>query len=343
MQSRKQVVAARIRPRALAGIAAALGIAGVVLASAGSAGAAGVTATLNGSTVKVTGDDAPNLVTVLQYDGFDTLYVIDDQSQQTILSTVSSAVARISIDLKGGNDVLVYRPAHFDDFLYGKKVRINLGDGDDIATLPFHTYMNDQIVVHGALDIQVKGGNGDDYVNAQFGDKPGGKLVFKADLGNGDDQGYADMWGEITSLATVKFDLRGGAGNDQVQTYSTYVNGQGYNRVDVAAGSTLDIKIRGGSGNDQSYNVYGGDADGKVSIRVDLGTGADGSTIDAQLPQFSFGSFTGYVNGRGGNDVLEGILQSQAIGASAHIVLNGGPSMDTCTATGGVTKLGCEQ
>ena len=322
--------------------AIALGAAAAVLGGGTGARAAGVTATVNGSKLTVTGDGTSNQVTIVQYDDYNTLYVIDEQDQQNIIVTASSGIERIEVNLGGDDDYLTYRPAHYGDFTNAKRVKVTLGSGDDYANFPFNNYSNYLITVFGSLDLSVTAGPGDDYVNGMFGNKPGGKLSFKADLGDGDDEGYADLWGDVTNDARVKFDLRGGKGDDRVQTYSTYVTGQGYGEVDVAPGSSVAMKFRGGNGNDESNNTFGGDVDGRVSVFADLGPDPDSSISSVTLAPLSGGSFSTLLNGRTGDDDLAMDLASVPLFSTTAVVVDGGNDSDTCDTTANVSEKNCE-
>jgi len=316
-------------------------VAAVILGGSAAAHAA-VTASVNGSKLTVTGDGSSNQVTILQYDEFNTLYVIDDLAETNLIVTPSNGIEKIDVNLGADDDYFTYRPAHYDEFIYPKKVKVNLGSGDDYGNFPFNSYANDQIIIQGNLDISVKAGPGDDYVNGMFGDKPGGKLSFKADLGDGDDQGYSDLWGDVTANARIKFDLRGGKGNDRVQTWSTYVTGEGYDAVNVGLGSTVTMKFMGGTGDDEANNVFGGDVDGRVSILSDLGADQDSSNSTVSLSGASSGFFTNYLMGKAGDDDLHMDAGPNPFFGSMSVVIDGGNNSDTCETTGSASELNCE-
>ena len=93
---------------------AAVGVAATILGGATAAHAA-VTASVNGSKLTVTGDGTSNQVTILQYDGFNTLYVIDEQTDANVIVTPSNGIDKIDVNLGGGDDFITYRPAQGDE------------------------------------------------------------------------------------------------------------------------------------------------------------------------------------------------------------------------------------
>src|SRR5262245_34907848 len=181
-------------------------------------------------TLIITRDDAGDTVTINQDDANSTL-TVSSPGMFTRLYT-SSVITRMSIDLGGGDDTLNWNLVS-STFSKSKDATINLGTGADDAQLWLGGGVGAQSVNTATLKIDLKGGGNADTLVANLGAKQGGELSLKADMGAGNDEIDANLWGDITAGAKVTLDLQGGTGNDRLNSWDTYDGAAGvYNSLD---------------------------------------------------------------------------------------------------------------
>lgn len=315
------------------------------------------TVSLVGHTLTITGDNGVDTVSVTFRDTVDDIEVDSNPLTFTLPNgrTVtkfqadhfsSSQVRNINIDLKGGDDNLsmslgnVYAPevglngdsamTLFD----AKTMVINLGDGNDEADLHFGGsvagFANRYIAAN--LNITVNAGAGNDTVNANFGELQHGTLTYKANLGAGDDHGFAGVWGSIDAGTAAHINLQGQDGNDTLGTFETYASN--YDTVNIAAGALLDISVSGGAGNDSLGLTYGGNVLGKLKIREDGGDGSDTIGGDIHLAGVSTGVVDVVYTGDNGTDYMSMELYGAA--TSTRALIDGGGGIDWATGVGNV-------
>lgn len=310
-----------------------------------------VSTTDGGHTLNITGDGAANDVQIAIDDVANTLTVICDGQMSNY---TSSAITKIKVDLKGGDDIFWMGLAPGSHNAFTKKAIITLGAGDDTANLDFWHGIDQPALLQGSLDIEVYGYSGADVLDADFGWKHGGSLTLYASMGSGDDQAFARMWGDITGGADVNFDLHGGAGNDLLSTWNTYDNAEhSYGAIDVTHDSSFTINLVGDAGNDQLNGLYAGELDGDLVIRMDGGKGNDSITMAQSagggiyLAAGSHGTVDAIFTGGADNDYMAVTMKIDA-NSNVNIVnalMNGGAGYDTWNwldTTSNVTRTNIE-
>src|SRR5262245_2809351 len=198
-------------------------------------------------TLTITGDKYANNVNLVIDDLNNQLKLTADGASQTFKS---SDVWKIKLDLKGGNDNLQVALADGSNFVYGKNIDAQLGNGQDSAYFDIYHGSHIGATLYSSLRINVYGGDDNDTVVGNFGRKQGGQLYFQAYMGKGDDTAQAAVWGDVTGIADVFFNLQGQDGNDSLSVYASRDAYQGYshynfNTLDVFGGSQLRTNLEG--------------------------------------------------------------------------------------------------
>src|SRR5262245_25342394 len=154
--------------------------------------------------LKIKGDAQANHVTIVQNDTLDTLKVYEEVASHNVLiaNLTSSRISAVKVSLEAGNDVLWYGLDAGTGNKFTKRVDVSLGDGNDECDLEFGGGVAGGFkTLEASLDFNVYGKAGADTLFAAFGAKKGGHLKLFADMGDGDDSAYADMWGDIVASA----------------------------------------------------------------------------------------------------------------------------------------------
>jgi hypothetical protein len=298
-------------------------------------------ASLDNGVLTVTGDGARNTVTILQNDSANTIQVTSEDGAEGTFT--SSQVQQINVNLHGGDDFLEWRLVKGTDLQYAKAAAIDLGAGMDQAFLTFGGGVGGAGAVRADLDIDVYGGSEADDLFAAFGPKTGGRLDLYADMGGGNDEAYADMWGDMTAGAQVRFDLFGGADHDTVASGNVFDSATGlWNDVDIAAGASLTLNLSGGTGTDSVTATYKGRLDGNLGLTANGDAGDDTVTARILLQAGGRGTFTGKVNG--GSDFIRDSLvfdlNDRSGGAAINAEVNPGLlGQDTVAATPGIVRI----
>lgn len=234
-----------------------------------------------------------------------------------VLQRAGSEVQRISLNMRGGKDVVVYNltgslgPA-------SREVSGQLGTGDDAFTANVNG-----LVAGGELKFNVRGELGRDQMN----------VVHTSSLTAG-------------SNVDCKFD--GGGGND-ILSYTANTG------VNVEQGATLTVNLLGGNDKDTMNTLFTGDVDGQLNMTSDGGRDRDTVNINATLAPGSGiladgstapgTSIAAQVFGRNDNDNLTLVINKQGAGTfPVTAQLDGGGQRDTCSTAGStvpVTLISC--
>ena len=298
------------------------------------------TVSLAGGTLNIVGDDAANNVAVYFRDSVNDIRVQVDGVDHHFSSL---QVQNLNVDLKGGDDGLYMQlgadsdtsAAMFDP----KNMNIKLGDGNDAAQIWFGGLSFPGRAIATNLNISLDAGLGDDDVTANFPEVQSGTLNYAATLGDGNDRGFAGLWGNVGTGATARLALSGDAGDDILNTYETY-NG-GYDNVNISEGALLDVNVQGGPGNDQLNMTYGGNVRGKLQIRQDGGDGNDSIKGDIHLQGLNTGAVDAVFLGGNGRDGL----RMEMYGSSRLFrgLIDGGGGFDRATGVGNVTIINANE
>jgi hypothetical protein len=295
---------------------------------------------LVGNTLNIIGDNSANNVAVVFRDGVGDLQVVADGVDHHFSSM---QVHNLNVNLKGGNDRLTMQLGYINEpsaYLFDpKNILINLGAGDDQSRLLFGGLDTPNRVIATDLNIVVNGGAGADEINGQFGEVQSGTVNYNAFLGDGDDNGFAAVWGTIDTGAALHLNLQGQIGNDYLNTFETF-NG-GYDRINIAAGGLLDINVGGGAGRDHLGMTYGGNVLGNLRIRQDGGIGNDSITGDIHLAGVSTGAVDAVYLGGDGPDGLRMELYGTANALRA--LIDGGPGFDRAGKVGNVQIINANE
>jgi hypothetical protein len=307
-----------------------------------------VTTADGGHTLIITGDNGANMVVIEQNDTSNKLTVVCDGGAPQVFS--STSITKIKVDLQGGADQLWYGLASASNFKYAKSADLKTGAGDDTVTIDMWQGINQPCNISSNLSIQVDAGADHDEVDADFGRKRGGVLLFQANANTGDDLVQARMWGDITTKAKVTFDLQGGIGDDTVGTWNTYDNHvPGYGSIDVHKDSQFTIYLKGGAGADKLFLTCAGELDGKLNILLDGGAGDDlvsatqNNNNGIYLMPGSTGSLKATFMGGSENDEIEFEVWDKSGGAAlVNALSDGGDGYDHSTHTTNVAGINSE-
>ena len=203
---------------------------------------------LDGHTLHVVGTEGNDFVRILQYERTNQI-TIDGSS---VRAFDASRVSRFHIDLKGGDDTLFYQVMDGPAVTRDRGIDVNLGGGNDGASLSFVRYAADAngrygvvpgggLSIQAALNIRVDGGAGDDAVTADFGSVNHGHVKCRLFLGDDNDFGMVHLYGKVSADSVANLIVRGQYGDD---TVAAWVESGA-----VIAGE-LRLKYSGGPGQD---------------------------------------------------------------------------------------------
>lgn len=230
-----------------------------------------VTAAVTDGALFLTGDDAPNAVTI-SGTGADGVFLLEGALGTTVNGAASvelSGVQRLSLKPGGGSDDLVLLQATVNG-----PVTVRLSDGDDTLTV-------DQSRLRGRLNV--RGSGGSDVVRVQGRTRVDGRIVIRTQRGT-------DTILIEDADADANVTLSGGPGDDRVDVR------------DVRGGSIARLRIDGGDGEDDVRIDF---ADIRDDVLVFLGD--DDDTL--LLEDSSFGREAEFRGGDGDNWlVLDGFL-----------------------------------
>lgn len=219
---------------------------------------------LNGSTLRITGDNSSNEVSIRQSTGGMIISAVNGTKLNGVTNGTQTIAnpSSIVIDLKGGNDIL-----NLQDFL-GGQVNVQLGSGNDKLNA-------NSVVCDGSFLVDL--GSGNDLLNAtgtvETPNQFGGAFEIKGNSGN--DKVLID---QFVVNGKSKFDM--GNGNDALGLAHGLLN----DTLNIDLGNSSDIlgilSLRANS----TTGVLGNTGDDIVGITqsrfvqnftVDLGEGKD--------------------------------------------------------------------
>lgn len=298
------------------------------------------TAVLANHVLVITGDNSANNVVVTIDDAANNIAVVADGNT---FNFQASQVSGISAVLKGGNDYLEVDLGNLkaSSAVLTRALTINtdLGAGDDTAFYTFGALGIPGRVIDAPLKIVTHADDGNDSVIGNFGTIQAATM-FQGFLGNGDDEGFGGIWGNINAAITI--DLHGEAGKDSLNTFATFRNGN-YNNINIGAGGFLNVDLNGGDGDDELNSVYGGVNRGAIRVRENGAAGDDqvSGTIQLNRPIFPIptGSVDAVLSGGDGNDTLDLSVVGRAAKLRAEI--DGGAGTDSAIGTSNVEIINC--
>lgn len=279
-----------------------------------------------GATLRIVGDSTSESVVIAQDDYHNTITVswsnsspvLNTDLPQPVQTFQSSSITKVVVELNGGNDQLQYHLSS-DSLDWIKTINVDLGSGNDTAFFDFggllYNIMDGVVIppvgllggedpippydpepanLNVNLRIDVNGGNGNDTVDAIFGNV-NSKLSYRLNGGAGQDSLSSTLAGHVNTGRVANFDLSGGDGKD---TLYTYLGQEG-----VAQGGNISVFQRGGNGDDimsvQGYNTV---IHGRVAIRQFGGNGNDTIESTVVAHWISEGRVVSTVTGENGND-----------------------------------------
>lgn len=286
-----------------------------------------VTTTLlnGGTTLRVVSDASSDIVRIIQSDTDDTIKVSWQPVSSGMLDDfdyaqdfISSKISRIIVQMGAGDDQLYYQ---FDslEMYWPKTLQVDLGRGNDYAFFDFGGKLmvpyggpgndapppeGDEIPMYDwpmpqpaelkqNLTIDVKGGAGNDVIDAVFGNIYA-NLNYRSRGEAGQDRLTVDIAGTVSSTARVLIDLDGGIAQDTLWT--SLGNGT------VEMGGRVTVHQRGGQGNDTLSAVGFGAIHGAVLLNQWGGTGGDTISSMMELDSMSTGRVIARAYGQAGGD-----------------------------------------
>jgi hypothetical protein len=182
---------------------------------------------------------AGNAVTIRGTSGSDQIVVYDNGTNGpgallvyengTRTFTSSGPVGGVHISTLGGADTVVYRqvsPLLLPGASRERDIDIDLGDGNDLASLNFFS------IINSIYDVVVQGGRGNDQIQASAGGKivgqplRGGRLVISMFGGEGDDFLDVRAFNDVGQDGIMTVQQTGGAGSDLIiHQYEGKLNG----------------------------------------------------------------------------------------------------------------------
>lgn len=297
----------------------------------------------------VTGDNNANNVQIVQNDDSNQLTVSADGATQVF---DSDDVTKVAINLLGGDDQLTYKLGGGGDFEEAKDIQIDLGAGNDKATLDFaNDGAGGLAEIDDNLNINVLGQAGNDQLDAFFGKVDGVNLTLAGNLGFGDDKFFAELKGDLTGDAQAVINMQDvndlvaplinrvllAGGKDQFTVRASA-------DVNIANDARLDVTLRTFDGNDNVQVQYQGELDGALKVQVATDDGADLAIALITLDQGSAGTVQAKVDGGGDNDIIAlKIFDNSGNAAILQALLDGGAGdNDACVRTGNVIDANCE-
>lgn len=278
-----------------------------------------------GTTLRIVSDASSDIVRIIQSDTDDSIKVSWQPVSSGMLDNfdyaqdfMSSKISKIIVQMGAGDDQLYYQ---FDSLeMYSPKtLQVDLGAGADYA---FFDFGGNLMVPYGGpgndapspdgneipmydwpmpmpaelkqnLTIDVKGGSGNDVIDAVFGNVYA-NLNYRSRGEAGQDRLTADIAGSVSSTARVLIDLDGGIAQDTLWTSL----GQGT----VETGGRITVNQRGGQGNDSLSAVGYGAVHGAVFLNQWGGTGGDTISSMMELDDLSSGRVIARAYGQAGSD-----------------------------------------
>lgn len=299
----------------------------------------------NGKTLKIVGDDGDNhaalsivgdMILFSPTAGPDGLQTIEPANQ----------IRKIKFVMKRGNDFVFV--GNLGSTTNDRKIDIILGDGDDEVLIDF-TGNNGAGIgaissarytqVRSELDITVKGGKGNDSVNASFPRVRAGEIDFDCKMGAGDDWCEANMYGDTVYGGEASFDLKGGNGDDNLRSVSDFDQYNDDGNVNVYDATSFSVRMDGGGGNDGLWPQYSGTVNGDLTYLINGQGNDDEAYVLLDLQPSSLGEVLALLNGSGGDDYLDLVILGSA--ASTSGAINGGGGADVCASTPGILHSNC--
>jgi hypothetical protein len=279
---------------------------------------------LSGPILTINGDNtSDNLITVLDGgQGNVTASVRDANGHVTSRSL--TGVTGIAINTAGGNDTVNY--ALTAPLTTSESLSVNLGNGNNQVNLDYS-----RGVTAPALTVRVLGGSGDDRLNATLGPVKDTAVDFRTALGNGNDQVFESLNGDLTGSARLYFQNVDGSGYDGIR-----FTGAG----NIAPTASLQVDSLGGANPDTFHVDYSGQLDGRLAIHTTGGPRFSWIESDINLAPGS----TGALDARllGGLDLDALLLR---VNSSSHhlgslsAVMDGGGGQNLGIATPNVHVL----
>ena len=286
-------------------------------------------ATLQGHTLKITGNDEWNIVQVIQDDANDTLQVVygqlphDATYAALVVNTQtfkSSQITKITVDLGAGNDNFEYALAPDTDLVFAKDLLVATGDGDDCVTinttnptfaspaaalisLPSIAACNGVLTADNELLVLPQLAN----TSIASAHEPLVKTSFNITVNTGlGDDCVSMCLGDVNNGVKLGVAVDLGDGNDQAwfcdygtvsknATVTVNVNGAAGDDA-ICVGTygevlgTLNLNTKGGTGDDYFLVDLQGLHNGKTTVGIDTGAGLDLVDLNQQPSPFSFGS-----------------------------------------------------
>lgn len=144
-------------------------------------------------------------------------------------------------------------------------------------------------------EIRVNSGGGLDNVTYNLTSNLLASRTVKTELGDGNDWFTANLGGNLQSGVNYLVDVKGGNGNDRIRVYADY-------DVDVGWGATLRTELRGEDGEDNIATYYRGELDGLLDLFT---SGGDDDDTVASYVTLDAGS-TGTVGAAGNPSIVRG-------------------------------------
>jgi hypothetical protein len=298
------------------------------------------TATVQGSTLYIIGDNLNNVVTITDNGNGQITGSIDGQV------TTGLGITKVVVNTKGGDDTLNYTLAN--QLVTPLTLKIDMGNGYNQANLSFLPG-----VVSPSLTVNVNGGPGTDHVTAAFGSIFNTRLVFNTNLGQGQDTFDGTLAGDLLGRANVQFNVaaRGGGlhiggdgggservahlgNNDVIALHALGVN--------IASRAQLALNVSGGLGADDIALDYQGQVNGALKVLASGGRGDDTVAANLTIDYGSTGSLNADVQGNKGNDDLTlNVYDNSGTGGASSLktlkaFLEPGTGTDTLTFTDNV-------
>jgi hypothetical protein len=282
------------------------------------------TIALQGTIFRILGDNTSNTITVRDAgNGVVTATVRDANGHQ--VTRTARDVSEIQIITGNGNDKVDY--ALTGKLTRSEGIAVTMGNGTDTASLNF---------AKGAgavgLNVQVKGGTGNEVVNAVFGELAGTQLKFTGSPGTGlSDLMKVQFQGALTGAAHANVAMQAGSGYHGMDVLAN---------AEIGALASLNVNILGGPQGDTSHVDYTGKLLGHLTVNANGGAGADFLESTVNLAAGSTGSLVDHLYGGAGDDLL--IMHIQ--GAYSHLrqrdaVANGGGGQNVGLISGPVKVI----
>lgn len=270
-----------------------------------------VTVTFQNGNLSIVGDNAGNQINLTRQANGNLVVTANSQINTIGGTPTLNNVAAISIDGKGGNDVITL--IEIGGSL--PRVTINGGSGNDTI----QGGSGADIIIGGVGNDTIRGGAGDDDLRGNVGiDQILGGTGNDSILGGpdndtltgdaGDDKIFGDAGDDLLRGGTGSDLISGGTENDSIfgQAGDDVINGDDGN--DVLRGEAGDDIITGGSGNDNLIGGAGAD-------RSSGGSGNDSYTFD---PDVAEGIDSLFENANEGTDGLR-FTTTTTVGVSVDL------------------------